>query len=138
MLQRRRLDAVALGGSSEIEISEIDAAIDALSRPTPTDHAETIANALEAGRTHAIERRCGWPPGTFAGVEADIALIEIPRAEYDQLLRDKAVMREALAGMIRLADMGLEESLREPEEHGNYAAYNRAVAALTPTQETGL
>jgi len=37
---------------------------------------------------------------------------------------------EALEGMIRLADMGLEESLREPEENGNYAAYNRAKEAL--------
>jgi hypothetical protein len=37
---------------------------------------------------------------------------------------------EACEAMIRLADMGLEESLREPEEGGNYAAYNRAKAAL--------
>jgi hypothetical protein len=37
---------------------------------------------------------------------------------------------EAVADMIRLADMGLEESLREPQDSGNYAAYNRAKAAL--------
>lgn len=37
---------------------------------------------------------------------------------------------EACAAMVRLSQMGLEESLREPEENGNYAAFNRAVAAL--------
>jgi Lar family restriction alleviation protein len=40
-------------------------------------------------------------------------------------------MREALRNMIRLADMGFEESMREPEENGNYVAYTRAKAALS-------
>jgi hypothetical protein len=50
---------------------------------------------------------------------------------------DDTALREALeevtnacSDMIRLADMGLEESLTEPEEDGNFAAYNRAKAAV--------
>jgi len=47
-----------------------------------------------------------------------------------------AALRSALGEMLRLADMDFEESLREPEENGNYAAYNRARAALSQ-QENG-
>lgn len=43
-------------------------------------------------------------------------------------------MAAALRDMIRLADMGLDESLGEPEENGNYAAYNRAAAALAKAE----
>lgn len=43
-------------------------------------------------------------------------------------------LRFALSEMLRLADMGFEESLREPEESGNYAAYNRAKEILAESE----
>lgn len=46
-----------------------------------------------------------------------------------EALHDNASFSEAVAvvrEMVRLADMGLEESLKEPEENGNYSAYLRA------------
>lgn len=40
---------------------------------------------------------------------------------------------EIIREMVRLADMGFEESLREPEENGNYAVYERAKRYLAAT-----
>jgi hypothetical protein len=39
--------------------------------------------------------------------------------------------RAIIAEMVRLADMGFEASLKEPEENGNYAAYERAKRFLS-------
>lgn len=47
---------------------------------------------------------------------------------YEQGFSSEAL--EALREMVRLADMGLEEALKEPEENGNYAAYLRAKRVL--------
>ncbi len=51
-------------------------------------------------------------------------------------LYDIDTMAEAVAAvseMVRLADMGLEEALKEPEENGCYAAYQRAKRFLEGT-----
>lgn len=37
---------------------------------------------------------------------------------------------EALQGMVRLSEMGFLESLNEPEENGNFAAFERAKRAI--------
>lgn len=51
-------------------------------------------------------------------------------------LYDANTMAEAVAAisdMVRLADMGLEDALKEPEEKGSYAAYQRAKRFLDRT-----
>lgn len=56
-----------------------------------------------------------------------------PIAWKDRAESAEARVKELEAGlreMIRLADMGYEASLREPEENGNFAAYERARALL--------
>lgn len=55
-------------------------------------------------------------------------MTDMTEAKHTPALIERA--REAIRGMLRLADMGFEESLREPEENGNFAAYNRAKAVL--------
>lgn len=58
----------------------------------------------------------------FRGPKLTVPLYAEPPAESEVV--------EALREMIRLADMGLEESLKEPEENGNFAAYQRAKRVL--------
>jgi hypothetical protein len=41
------------------------------------------------------------------------------------------MLASALEEMLRLADMGFEEAMAEPEENGCYAAYTKAKAVLT-------
>jgi hypothetical protein len=57
-------------------------------------------------------------------------------ARADLLARIEA-LEDGLRGMLRLADMGFAESMVEPEERGNYAAYNRAceLLALSPIKD---
>jgi hypothetical protein len=43
-------------------------------------------------------------------------------------------MYAALKEILRLADLGFEQSLKEPEENGNFAAYERARAALAKAE----
>lgn len=43
---------------------------------------------------------------------------------------DVEAMAAALDDILRLSDMGFEESMQQPEDNGNFAAYNRARAAL--------
>jgi len=88
------------------------------------------------------DRETGKPPSEESWLErarnAPASLRAIQRA-----LSPMGDVREALevaafglSEMIRLADMGLEESLKEPEERGNYATYNRAVECLTTVRAT--
>lgn len=61
-------------------------------------------------------------------------ILERPAEElraYARLFTAAPDMLEALKAMLRLADMGFEESLREPEVNGNFAAYELARAALS-------
>jgi hypothetical protein len=47
-------------------------------------------------------------------------------AKVSALRAQLAQAAEALEWMIRLADMGFEESMKEPQENGNFAAYENA------------
>jgi cell division protein ZapA (FtsZ GTPase activity inhibitor) len=96
------------------------------------DMVEEMARAIcaikgiEADRMEGPLRRPLWErQASIARVCASIAKGRIERLEA------------ALRDMIRLADMGLEESLHEPEENGNFAAYNRARAALKDSPNVG-
>ena len=53
--------------------------------------------------------------------------IEVRFAAKDERI---ARLEAALRDLLRLADMGFEQSMNEPEEDGNYVAYTRARAAL--------
>lgn len=75
----------------------------------------------------AKDRNCGDGNIPLAKVIADFAGEQQANA---RLIAAAPALYEALSEMVRLSQMGLEESLREPEENGNYAAFNRAVAAL--------
>jgi hypothetical protein len=68
--------------------------------------AETIANALEAGRTHAIERRWGEKGRLkLAEIEWDIALIERAQAIAGELTELRAERDALLQKPIDLAKM---------------------------------
>lgn len=65
------------------------------------------------------------PPDTIA---------EEMRGEGVRAGRDEAT--EIIRNLVRLADMGFEESMREPEENGNFAWYERAKRYLAAAPAT--
>jgi hypothetical protein len=68
----------------------------------------------------------GLPSDMWAALDTLVARAALSATNSEAV----SELVEALREMLRLADMGLEESLREPEENGNYAAYTRAKALL--------
>lgn len=73
---------------------------------------------------------CGTPLVECRTEAEAIAAWNTRHSDPDELREALERARFGLSEMIRLADMGLKESLREPEEGGNYAAYNRAKECL--------
>ena len=68
-----------------------------------------------------------WELAAAALLQCEKAILAMPPhpAPVDS---DEAV--RLLRGIVRLSEMGFEASMREPEEDGNYAVYNRAKAFL--------
>lgn len=117
-----------------IQIRTADKSVDIcqLLGGTVIDKAEQFANAemivAAVNERESLKKRIG-----------DYEAMEYPRLVKINELRmrereaDKALIGElveALKSMIRLSDMGFEESMKEPEENGNYVSYNKAKTAL--------
>lgn len=67
-------------------------------------------------------------PGYVFTVDPPHMAPEVAEALNAQLALGEVL--EALKGIVRLSEMGFEESLRQPEETGNFAAFERAKAAI--------
>jgi hypothetical protein len=103
--------------------------------------ASTTLRALLSQRDTALKERdelidrgarlveeCGRLARELAAADA--------RSETLQKERDEAV--RLLKGMLRLSKMGFEESLKEPEENGNFAVFEHAAAFLSSLQPQGV
>jgi hypothetical protein len=116
-----------------------------IARPQhPSEQAETIANALEAGRTHAIERECReGNHDKLIEIRTDIALIEraqaIDIANIEGELTEVRAERDAL--LQKPIDLAKMDSIDDDATDRMIAYYwwqqaQDARAALTPTQDT--
>lgn len=130
-----QLSWIEEGGETHPQrIASIRAALNRLAKmeePSPVSHVvpaayiePAIFETLKAGGS-------GMFPisnSAFKGPKLTVPLYAAPPSESEAI--------SALREMVRLADMGFEASLKEPEENGNYAAYERAKRVLAGLVES--
>ncbi len=106
----------------------LDALVAALTRHARMSGDLTIMEAIGAITTLRTENA-----RLIHDIERQISIANEHCNEAETLRARLGELDGALREMIRLADMGFEESMKEPEENGNYAAYTRAKRALERT-----
>jgi hypothetical protein len=90
-----------------------------------------ISAALAAAEAQPVADRRAYERGEVSGQEMRSLYASPPVASTADGI---------IADLVRLADMGFDDSLKEPEENGNFAAYERAkrylAARPTPSVDT--
>ena len=99
------------------------------------ESAEAPVAAMRKALEQALnELRTSHPANAAFTLEQ--ALSTAPAAPDYRALADR--LAKAAHGMMRLSEMGFEQSMKEPEENGNYSVYCRMKEALAEARTAGL